>query len=492
MRALIAAGVCLCLSLLVGAVGAQDAAPEPFITDARTTVLFPQAFRFSVTTNLPTADIRAATLTVTWAEQKRVVEVDVAEASRLAGTDGALAVLWAISTDPAPALVETVYGTWELTTSDGQQDSRVTGERLIDWRVEWARAANEAQTLSVVAPPAVGNFDNLIRNLEPVYRQFFSEATPAPAFHWMLYPPAVTTGCSLDAQDQPVAIDPLTNETIPCSPDHARALYASMSVRALQLDALTGSAALSALSADLIEARYGAAWQAADVPDWFRYGFSAFFTPSRKTALLAPAVSAARAEQLYPLDRLAALTRRDDLWRAQSYGIVVSLAERVGIDGLMALAKQPGPETSFSAALEGAMGVPSSSMMQALQRWLLTDAAVSAYNYVPYGPPTATPSATPPPSPTATATATASATAAPTRTPRPTLSPTRTPVPPTPSLTPRPANSLKLWTPVPTAAPVAPTTPQPPVSMPEIVLIAVSALLVAGLVVLYVRLGKRS
>jgi hypothetical protein len=344
----------------------------------------------------------------------------------------------------------------------------------------------------VVAPTAVGNLDTLIRNLEPVYRRFFGDATPVPTFQWMLYPPDVAPGCSLDAQNQPVAIDPLTDETIPCNPDHARALYESLNMRTPQLDATTSSAALSALSADLVEARYGANWQAAGVPDWFRYGFSTFFTPSRKMALLAPAVSAARAEQLVPLDRLAELAERDDLWRAESYGIVLYLAQRLGIDGLVALADQIGPEMSFSAALESAMGSPSSSATQTLQRWLLTEAAVSAYNYVPYGPPTPTANATLPPAPTATATATASATFVPTRTPRPTLSPTRTPIPPVPSATPRPANSLKLWTPVPTDDPVAATAPQPPVSTPEVILIAVAALIVAGLVVLYVRLGKRS
>ncbi len=476
---LLALGLCLCL---VSRTAAQSTAtPPPFITGAQATVLYPQAIRFSLTTNLAAGGLRSATLTLATDKPLATLDVELAEAEK---TPGRLDVVWTIPTDPAPKLFDFIHASWNVNAADGRQQTVNADVQLIDPRVPWVSAANNAGTLTVAAPNSVGDPSAILRAIQPVLRQLYGSA--APTFHWIIYPPNVAPGCTLDSGGQPLALD-----GVACDPAHAQALYDASGVRVLSAAAGTGGAASEAITADLVDARFGANWRAASVPDWFRYGFSTFFTPSRKTALLAPAVAAARAQRLIPTDRLASVNERDDLWRAESYSLVLYLTERVGIDGLMALAEKFGANRGFQPALEAALGQSLTTFVPTVQRWLLTDAAVGAYNYVPYGPPTPTPAPTATPSATATTPPTATATTFPSRTPQPTLRPTWTPIPPTPSVTPRPANSLALWTPVPTPAPPAAQPALAPFSPLGIALLTVVAALLVGLIALYIRLGRK-
>lgn len=485
MRAvLLAIGLCLCL---VSRTAAQSTAtPQPFITGSQATILFPQAIRFRVVTTLPAGGFRSAQLTLTMDNiPLTTLDVDVAQAEQAATTPSTLDVLWTISADPALKLFETLYTTWDVTAADGRQQRFINGVQFVDTRVGWVTAANDAGTLDVAAPNTVGNASSILRGLQPVYRQLFGAETPS--FRWIVYPPSVTPGCSLDKSGQPVAADTTTGESIACDPAHAQALYDALGYRMLSANAGTSAAAIDAISADLVDERFGDRWRAANVPDWFQVGFMTFFTPSRKTALLATALAAARAQQLYPLSA----TQRDDLWRAESYALVLYLAGRTGVDGLFTLAAKIGPDTAFQPAVEAALGQSLTTFVPTLQRWLLTSAAVDAFNYVPYGPATPTPAPTASPSATATTPPTATATPVPSRTPLPTVSPTRTPLTLTPSVTPRPANSLALWTPVPTPTPSVAQPPTGTLTPLEIVLLLFTAAITVGLIALYIRLGKR-
>ncbi len=491
MRAvLLAVGLCLCL---VSRTAAQSTAtPTAFITGAQATILFPQAIRFTVATNLPAGGIRSAQLTLAGSNPYATLDVDVAQAERAAKAPGTLVVVWTISTAPAPTLFEIIHANWTLTAADGRQQTILNDVQLVDPRADWTASSDSSGKFNLIAPKSVGDLNAVLRAVQVVYHQFFSAETPASTFTWVVYPPTVPPGCSIDQSGQSVAVDKTTGAAIACDPAHAQAFFAAHGYRPVSADFGTGAAAIDAISADLVDARFGARWNAASAPDWFRAGFSAFFTPSHKTALLAPALTAARAQQMVPLDRLENTTQRDEVWRAESYALVLYLAGRTGVDGLMRLANGIGPAAPFQSSLEAALGQPLAALVPTVQRWLLTDAAVNAFNYVPYGPATATPAPTASPSATATTPPTATATPRPSRTPEPTVRPTWTPIPPTPSVTPRPANSLALWTPVPTPAPPVAQPPSVTLSPLEIVLLVVVAAITVGLIALYIRLGKRT
>jgi hypothetical protein len=150
-------------------------------------------------------------------------------------------------------------------------------------------------------------------------------------------------------------------------------------------------------------------------------------------------------------------TRRNQ-WSAQSYGMVLYMAEQLGVDGLFNLASSLSADNALAEAYAEATDSTLSGLISAWSSWLFTPQAVSAYGYSPYLPTTATPTVTmtftptitPTFTPSLTPTITPSVTGILSPTPRP---PTIVPPTPTPSLTSRPAGSVPNPITTPTAAP---------------------------------------
>jgi hypothetical protein len=225
-----------------------------------------------------------------------------------------------------------------------------------------------------------------------------------------------------------------------------------------------------------------------NVPAWFVSALRLLYRPTSKSDLLAPALSAARSNTLLTLDEMATSPlqgARADVWRAQSYGMLLYVADAVGLDGVWQLARDVS-SAGFAAAYERIMRQPLTSLVRNARDWLLTPRGEAAYSLAVYAQPTRTaaPSATFTPFPaTRTPRPDASLTPTPTITPTPTQRPTATL---TPTITPRPPGSLDTPTPIPAQT----TTPLiEPTSRTSI--LAVLIIILAVLIITFARVGRR-
>jgi hypothetical protein len=227
------------------------------------------------------------------------------------------------------------------------------------------------------------------------------------------------------------------------------------------IDSSRANSAQEAIVADLTDSFYQASWGNKAVPEWFRAGLQQFYSPSPKTSLLPLVLTAARNDRLFALSEMSAAPVRDvDVWRAQSYGMVLYIASQRGVPALFRLANEIGTAETFEAAYQSAVGQPLNMFLANWERWIFTQDAAVAFAYTPYqaNTPTPTPTSSPTPfpatetptltfTPTFTVTATVTGNLSPTPLPTRTLTPTGQPG--TPTVTPRPAGSLNTPTPLP-------------------------------------------
>jgi hypothetical protein len=178
--------------------------------------------------------------------------------------------------------------------------------------------------------------------------------------------------------------------------------------------------------------------------------------------------------------------RQQAIWQAQSYGMVLYIAQQIGVEATFALARAE----DFAAAYSQATGETLTALIAAWEAWVFTDEAVRVYSYSIYAPTTPTPTATFTPTLTRTP---RPPTETPTLTPdySPTPRPSRTPIPPTRTITPLPAQSFLLRptaAPTPVPASVA-NSPIPGLTLPQVV--AGSVVLIAGILLVALIARRR-
>ncbi|MBZ0276447.1 MAG: hypothetical protein K8I60_09900, partial [Anaerolineae bacterium] len=360
--------------------------------------------------------------------------------------------------------------------------------------VSITEASSGSPLTAVTAGASGANNDPLLKlhsDLQPVYRLLSANLNRVPEFTIIVYNAGFDPGCGQDSQGNPVAVAPFSGDSIPCDPALAQAIFRESNLSTVAA-AGSSTATRAALVNYLVSAFYEPAWAGRSVPAWFESGLQQFYLPDYKDNMLQPLVSAARSNRLFSLDEMALPptdSRDTALWNAQTYGMVLYIAQEVGISGLFQLAYGIGSATDFPAAYQTAIGQPVGALLPGLRRWIFTDGAASAFNLTAYQPATPTPTLTVTPTATLTFTPSATYTSTPTATmtgtlsptPFPSHTPTITPLPPKPSVTPRPAGSLRL----PTETPVPEVTPlsQPPVALGLLLvgLLAVG-LIIAGVV----------
>ncbi len=191
------------------------------------------------------------------------------------------------------------------------------------------------------------------------------------------------------------------------------------------------------------------------MPAWFASGLAQLHHLRAQPMALELVRAAVRTGSHYALAELAddlpseADYQARALWEAQSYLLVLYLADRYGAGAPFDLAQNiPADDDGFAGALAALGGEDVDALWAGWNRWLFSPAAENAAGWTPYllttPTPTATPTATPLP-PTATATHTPTITPTPTSTalvdqPRPPVvaqltptrrrPPTNTPLPP--------------------------------------------------------------
>jgi hypothetical protein len=479
----------------------QSPTPGGLVYGMDAEVIFPEAVRFTLALDARADELAFAILTIRFDEQSPItIPVSIVESATRREPFTEMVVIWDIPRDTPPRLFSTVVYEWQFTQTNDSVVSAQSTFMFTDPRLRWTQdsANNSRIVFSVPADDFNIPVFSLRSDLQAAYDLMSMNTAEQPNFHVMLYPVELSPGCAVNGEGQLVAVGLLSGTEVPCTAEQADSVYRASSIDVLQVSEIDTLARLRFALADLFTARfYASAWSDSDVPLWFERGLALFYLPQNKANLLEPARRAARSNRLFTLDEMNVEPSTDiELWRAQSYGMVLYVARQIGVPSLFALALQMG--TDFAAAYEASLGQSVSALLNNWQRWLFTTAAEDAYAYFPQMAITATPSFTPTatlPRPTATPTATRTPTLTPTVTntglPQaliPTLTPTRTDTPAPPSITPRPPGSLRTPTPAPT-----PAVTLPGVQAGGYALLALSLLVLAGLSAVYLRQtsGKR-
>ncbi|MBZ0302765.1 MAG: hypothetical protein K8J31_23680, partial [Anaerolineae bacterium] len=426
-------------SILVAPVRAQEVLPvsEGFVFKWWGENIFPEGAAFHLTLSRPVDDLAEVMLTITIRGQEPVVyPVDLSEPAASGPSFTDLDFLWPFPEDAALSLFSDQDVTYEWQASDVQGQTARVVDRLIirDDRVAWIRDQDPQNFINLTVAQD-GPTPSLIRQsvLLP-YNLMAANTDRVPEFHIILYKPDLDpSGCDVlrdpeTGESRQAAVGPVSRLELPCNTQRAAQWYAANGLDVVQADGRTVVGAQSALVRFMTAQFYQPLWNGADVPDWFLSGLTEFYLPTSKARLLLPVRDAARVDDLLPLEVMDSSQPGQPLWQAQSYAMVLWLADQIGVQGLFDLAGQLGTAPSFQAAYEAAVGQSLDALLPQLGRWAFTTAASAAFNMTPYQAATATPGASDTPIPLPPSATDTAASATPTLTPAVTgvLSPTPT------------------------------------------------------------------
>ncbi len=462
---------------------AQSTNPTPqaeqaFIQEWSQEVIFPAAVRFRLTLALPPEQVSAATLTIKSDSRPTVtIPLDLSSAIVVGGQVTGIAYIWQLPSDTPPLLFKDITFDWQATSQSGQSAKIEDKFIFADQRVNWLNDlpitssikltlpnGSSASTTSTPTAYSRTGLDNLSTNLKQVSDLLSNNLGSAPTFNLLIYDTTQLPICTKNAKGESVAVSVDGNVELPCIPATADQIFTASGYTTLKLKSTTLANVQTAVTDFIVRQSYAQKWSDKTVPKWFQTGLTDFYSPDLKVELGAPLLIAARSNSLFPLDVMAqapTANTNTELWRAESYGLVVYITSQIGVDGLFKLATNAGTSTSFEAAYQTALGKPIDTLLDNFRRWLFSDGALDAFTFTPYqvATPTPTPSRTPTVTRTPTPTSTATFTLTPTVTgvlsitPLPSRTPTWTPSPAPATNTPRAAGSLN--TPVPVLVKIA-------------------------------------
>jgi hypothetical protein len=507
--------LCLALLIAVSVMGANARAQTPIPTVTpnpngliyfiSSEVIFPDAIRFRVVINRPKDALASATLTVQPKGQVAInIPVNIADSLVFNEQFSELAYLWHVPRDNPPHIFNEVAFGWEIVTN-GQETARAGATFLFsDPRATWKQDVDPDGLIDLTAPDTV-DARAARTSVSDIYALMAANVGAKPKLNVVLYSNALLMDpCEDNGKGQQVVVGLESKVEVPCDPTLAEVVWRASGYTPLQIPTGEVNGTQVALTGLLVDAFYGTAWQGKKVPDWFRMGLMRFYLPDVKSDLLPAARNASRGNQLLALSAMAAMPARSapefNVWQAQSYGMVLYIANQIGVPGLFTLANAIGTADSFETAYQQAMGQPVSALIPAWRTWLFRGAAVSAYNYTPYLPQTPTPTVTrtptpfpltptPVPSDTPTLTPTATVTGIHTPTPLPTRTPILTDTPAPPTVTPRPANSVSMF-PTATPVPIQVESGGQGLTPLRTVIVGIAIVLLAILAALYVRMSR--
>jgi Peptidase MA superfamily len=448
----------LCLAVLP--VSAQDATPTPqpeqgFILGWTAESIYPAAVRFTIDLGRPLDQLTSADLLVQEANGDPItLTINLQDSAVVKEPYTQLAYVWTLPVNNPPPLFQDIIFKWRVISVENAVSLISDTLFFTDQRAQWLRdqAVGDGITLTLRESNPLSQIQ---RGVKPIYDLLAANTGQKPSLRVLLSDDAP---CTQNANQETVAIGPVSQTEVPCDPKMADAIFQASDYDVVRSP--TGDIAdiQNAFAAYLTDRFYSALWAGKNVPAWFQSGLALFYAPTAKSTYGLPVVNAARTDTLFSLTDMAnqpTSSATADFWTAQSYGMVVYIAAQIGVEGLFNLAKNIQNAESFTAAYQSALGQPLEALLPNLERWIFTNAGLAAFSFTPYQAATATPTATVTPTSTFTPTATASDTPTPTATvtgllsltPRPTLTPSHTPTAAPPSRTPRPPGSLNTATP---------------------------------------------
>jgi hypothetical protein len=387
-----------------------------------------------------------------------------------------------------PRWAERLEVRWRATWADGTESATALLVAALDTRAGWAQAFDPSVQMRIIiqdtvnlapsqlpaptpparrtpvdpnAPAPETNLASRVgRGLWSVYELLAAQTNTRPAFGWVISFVPLGIGCQTDEDGEPVAISRDGAIALPCDETLVAAILRESELVPIEMEQASIDRVESRLSADLVDGFYEPLWAGRSIPAWFRSGLQQFVARPAKSDLLGPLQLAGRGNRLFPLDASAPTNPEAvALWRAQSVGLVLYLANRLGVQGVFDLARDAGTAESFDLLLTERLARQVTQLLPDFERWLFSDAAFNAFNLSLYLGPTPTPTVTRTPEPTRTPSPTWTLTLTPTATvtgvlsptPTATITPTRTPTRGPATVTPRPPGSLPTLAPTPTA-----------------------------------------
>lgn len=417
-------------------------------------IVFPAVIRFYVSVDVQLDQIQTVSLTI---HQISGLDVTLAvnpnqHLAKIWDDSIDLVYDWNITGNPGPIPFEPLNYLWQIEIDD--EISIAADEILFEDAVRgtWDSSGEPPLTLYWHNPNLAGG---AIRNdVLAAYGLISRQAARSPLFRYVIYDPRVSlceTEQIPDSEETRSVVFADDETAFPCDVEQYIQVYANGSMTFLQRPD-TGYAQLQDfLVQRMVDDTYTQLWGDVSVPDWFLTGLSSLYQLRPTYAALQTVRTAARSDSLIPLSAMADRPANDTtfqyrvLWEAQSYMVVLFLADRYGANAPFDLAREL-REGGFDSAFQALIG---DEFWNEWNRWLFSEAADKAISWTPYQPNTPTPTATPtitpvPPTLTPSATRTETPTATSTylgdQLPTPVVavqasvtaarSPTNTPLPP--------------------------------------------------------------
>lgn len=472
-------------------VSAQESTPEPsptqrpveYIYAWSARLAYPSHIVFEVVVDRPVDDVALLLLNLDGDEMPfEQISISPEDAFVFSDTFSVFQYVWPIPVETAPPFLSEITYQWDVLVSGGQSAS-VEGTLIYaDPRTSWTLDEDPDDRLNILFPdvllppeveegtptPDIPESEQLLPAtlrdaVAPTLDLLAANTDFLPEFTVVLF---AETALPLNPCADPALIRPVderSGEPPPCDIAPLEEAFAGAFLIPVESAQATITSMSYALVNALVEQTYALLWQGIDVPAWFAVGLREFYQPNSKTAFQATLQAASRAGTLRSLNAMHVPPSEADevaLWQAQSYGMVLYIADQIGVPELFALARDLEAAPDFETAYEEAVGRPLAALLPNLGNWVFTGGADSDFQYIPYlaATPSPTPSITPtpfPPTPTFTPTATitltptATVTGFLTATPLPSLTPTPSLTAAPPTITPRPPGSLATVTPEP-------------------------------------------
>jgi hypothetical protein len=457
-------------SSLTGLVRAQDETTTPtpentgIMSGIEVRVWFPAVLEFNANIAARPEEIESSQIRLfQTGGYEYTVPIDVESTFSLRAIDtGRVSVLVPLDSENRPRPFEPLNYRWSVTGTDGEV-SEARGEVLFQTPdFEWRSAGDPPLGFTSYGDLGIGVLrDELLR----VYDRLALDTRETPSFRFVVYRFGdVSCDTSTDTPTIP------NSPGVPCSIEDLRDYYAANGLIFFQPSGVGFEVTQNELTTELVSAFYAPSWSV-EVPAWFERGLGQLYRPTGNYPALVTGQGASANNALFSLETLATPLPLDAdpnqrvLWDAESYLLVLYLADTYGADAPFRLASELEDAESFEAAFEAVTdGATVTDVYRRWEVWLSSGQAESAALWHPYlaTTPTVTPTSTntsipPTRTPTLTPTITLTPTSTslidrlPTVPPTASMSPT-VQISLTPSVTALPAGSLMNPTPTPAPA----------------------------------------
>jgi hypothetical protein len=388
-------------------------------------IVFPAVVRFYVSVDVPLSDLETVSLTLNQASGLQVTLAINPEQHLIESRDDGADLVydWETTSDSGPVPFEPLNYLWEIETDDGTVSSAAHEILFEDTaRTPWNSAGEPPLTLYWHNTNLAGG---AIRDdVMVAYELISHQIARSPLFRYVIYDPGAAlceTEKIPDSEETRQVVFADDGTSFPCAVEMYPQLYANGDMTFLQRPDLGYAVLQDYLIQMMVRDGYNLIWQEASIPDWFTAGLATLYRLRPTYSALQVVQTAARTDSLLQLPEMAVRPGNDEeyqkrvLWDAESYLLVVYLADRYGADAPFDLAHDL-REDGFEAAFQALVG---DEFWNQWTAWLFTEEVERALGWTPYQPTTPTPTASPTstpipptftPSPTRTATPTATST----------------------------------------------------------------------------------